>query len=123
MSRSRWGEVVGHRFRLPESGWRNSFDCPPFMTIPKRIIQTGKSRDLHPLARASAANMKLLHPGWEIRFFDDADVLRFITEEFPEYRRVFDSFPRAIQRFDFFRYLAVYRLGGFYFDLDVFLWS
>jgi inositol phosphorylceramide mannosyltransferase catalytic subunit len=26
-----------------------------------------------------------------------------------------------IQRYDFFRYLAVYRLGGFYFDTDVIL--
>lgn len=65
--------------------------------------------------------MKLLHPDWEHMFFDDADVLRFMTQEFPQYKAVFDSFPRAIQRFDFFRYLAVYRYGGFYFDLDVFL--
>ena len=35
----------------------------------------------------------------------------------------FDSFPLRIQRYDFFRYLAVYRLGGFYFDTDVFLAS
>ena len=33
---------------------------------------------------------------------------------------VFDSFPVRIQKYDFFRYLAVFRLGGFYFDTDVF---
>jgi len=36
---------------------------------------------------------------------------------------VFDSFHVPIQRYDFFRYLAVYRYGGFYFDLDVLLAS
>jgi mannosyltransferase OCH1-like enzyme len=36
---------------------------------------------------------------------------------------VFDAFPVRIQRYDFFRYLAVYHFGGFYFDTDVFLAS
>ncbi len=91
------------------------------MSIPRRIIQTGKSRDLSPLARAAATNLKLLHPEWEYLYFDDEDVLAFIADEFPQHQRVFDQFPHKIQKFDFFRYLAVYRLGGFYFDLDVFL--
>ncbi len=89
--------------------------------IPRRIIQTARSRNLAPLARAAATNLQLLHPDWEYLFFDDADIQRFITREFPEYEDTFASFPRNIQRIDFFRYLAVWRLGGFYFDLDVFL--
>lgn len=91
------------------------------MSIPGKIIQTGKSRNLSPAAKASATNLRLLHPEWEYLFFDDADVQRFINTEFPQYRAVFDSFQYHIQRFDFFRYLAVLRFGGFYFDLDVFL--
>jgi inositol phosphorylceramide mannosyltransferase catalytic subunit len=89
--------------------------------IPRRIIQTGKSRDLSLLCKAAVANVTLLNPNYEYLFFDDADVQDFIDKEFPEYRSVFDEFSVPIQRFDFFRYLAVYRLGGFYFDLDVFL--
>jgi hypothetical protein len=76
---------------------------------------------LAPLAKATAANLKLLHPDWEYLFFSDADVRCFVEGEFPEYRAAFDAFQEPIQRIDFFRYLAVYRLGGFYFDLDVFL--
>ena len=91
------------------------------MKIPRRLIQTGKSRDLPPLAKAAATNLKLLHPDWEYIFFDDDDVRRFIHIEFPHYQTVFDAFPCPIQRFDFFRYLAVFIFGGFYFDLDVFL--
>jgi len=67
------------------------------------------------------SNVRLLHPDWEYIFFDDDDIRRFVGAEFPEYQAAFDWFPYAIQRVDFFRYLAVYRLGGFYLDLDVFL--
>lgn len=90
-------------------------------TIPRRIIQTGRSRDLPPLARASSRLLRLLHPDWEYLFFDDAGVDRFVATQFPHHWNTFESFPHRIQRFDFFRYLAVFRFGGFYLDLDVLL--
>jgi hypothetical protein len=92
------------------------------MAIPSRIIQTARTHDLSGLARAAAKNLKLLHPNWEFIFFDDADVNDFVSNEFPHYKELFFSFPYKIQRFDFFRYLAIYHFGGFYFDLDVHLW-
>ena len=91
--------------------------------IPKRIIQTW-SQGLHDLPlsyKASVANVRLLNPDSEYSFFDNEQVAEFIEDKFPEYLAVFRSFPRPIQRYDFFRYLAVYHFGGFYFDLDVFL--
>ena len=92
--------------------------------IPRRIIQVwGKSADLPLIAKVSAANVRLLNPDFEYLFFDDAQIEGFIDAEFPEYRPVFDSFSAQIQRYDFFRYLAIYRFGGFYFDTDVFLLS
>jgi len=91
--------------------------------IPKQIIQTGKTRHLSYQAKAANANLRLLHPDWKFLFFDDTEVHSFIAKEFPEYLSVFNRFPRNIQRIDFFRYLAIYKWGGFYFDLDVFLWS
>jgi hypothetical protein len=91
--------------------------------IPTRIIQTAKHRTLSLKQRAMAANLRLLNPDYECIFFDNLDVERFIDQEFPQYRPVFDAFRFPIQRYDFFRYLAVYRLGGFYFDLDVLLAS
>jgi glycosyltransferase involved in cell wall biosynthesis len=89
--------------------------------IPKRIIQTGKQTDQPLRIRAMVSNIRLLHPDYEYLFFDDQAVETFIDREFPEYRVVFDSFPFPIQRYDFFRYLAIYRYGGFYLDLDVLL--
>src|ERR1043166_327159 len=89
--------------------------------IPARIIQTGRSHDLPLSGQAARASLKCLNPDFEYRFFDDDEVRGFVRTEFPDYREVFADFPIPIQKYDFFRYLAVYRLGGFYFDLDVFL--
>ncbi len=69
------------------------------------------------------ANLRLLNPDFEYLFFDDKEVREFIDRDFPQYREVFDSFRFPIQRYDFFRYLAIYHYGGFYFDLDVMLAS
>src|SRR5215468_2043931 len=91
--------------------------------IPRRIIQTDKSADLPLLPKAATTSLRLLHPDFEYLFFDDAQVDKFIDSEFPQYRAVFDAFSIRIQRYDFFRYLAVYRFGGFYFDTDVLLAS
>lgn len=100
-----------------------SSDCAMGIHIPRRIIQTGKSYPRGVKTRALVNTMRLLHPDYEYIFFDDVQVDEFITREFPQYRRVYDSFRFPIQKFDFFRYLAVYRYGGFYFDLDVLLAS
>jgi mannosyltransferase OCH1-like enzyme len=89
--------------------------------IPKRIIQTGKYVEQPLRNRAMMANIRLLNPDYEYLFFDEARVQAFMDQEFPQYRTVFDSFQFPIQRYDFFRYLAVYRHGGFYFDLDILL--
>src|SRR6516164_7156953 len=91
--------------------------------IPRRIIQTDKSRHLSLLASAATVNLRLLNPDFEYLFFDDTQVEEFIDSEFPQYRPIIDSFSVKIQRYDLFRYLAVYRLGGFYFDTDVLLAS
>ena len=57
--------------------------------IPKRIIQTDKSRELPLFARAAAVNLRLLNPEFEYLFFDDGQVDEFVSAEFPQYRNVF----------------------------------
>jgi hypothetical protein len=88
--------------------------------IPKRIIQTGPA-EVSLFLKAAVAGVKSLHPDFEYVFYDDAAVDAFLTEHFPEYVRIYHSFRYRIQRYDFFRYLAVYHFGGFYLDLDMFL--
>lgn len=88
--------------------------------IPQRIIQTGPP-NLPVLLQAAMKGVELLHPDFEIRFFDDAMIEAFLDENFPQYRSDYHTFKHRIQKYDFFRYLAVYRFGGFYLDLDIFL--
>jgi inositol phosphorylceramide mannosyltransferase catalytic subunit len=89
--------------------------------IPKRIIQTGKSL-IQPLRkRAMTMSIRALHPEYEYLFFDNDGVERFIAQQFPQFCAVYNAFAFPIQRYDFFRYLAVYYFGGFYFDTDVLL--
>lgn len=94
--------------------------------IPRRIIHVysappGKPAELPLAARAAVAGAQALHPDFEHVLFGRAEMAAFLAREFPQYQDVFAAFPLPIQRFDFFRYLAVYRLGGFYLDLDVYL--
>lgn len=88
--------------------------------IPKLIIQTGPPKTPL-LLEAAMQNLKLLHPDYEYRFFTDAMIEELISTEFPDFYKDYRSFRFRIQKYDFFRYLAVYHLGGFYFDQDVFL--
>jgi len=90
-------------------------------SIPKRIIQTSKNLDLSLFAKASTANITLLNPDFEYLFFTDEKIESFLKEHFKEYLEIFYAYRYPIQRIDFFRYLAIYHYGGFYFDLDVFL--
>jgi mannosyltransferase OCH1-like enzyme len=90
-------------------------------SIPKRILQTDKSRHLPPLQRAAVESVRLHNPDFEHLFFEDPDVEAFFDQHAPEYRKLYNSFPFRIQKYDFFRYVAVYKLGGFYFDTDMVL--
>jgi hypothetical protein len=89
--------------------------------IPKRVVQTDKTAALPVRARAAVANIRLLNPDFDYIFFDNAAVEDFVRTHYPEYMELFHSFPVPIQRYDFWRYLAIHKLGGFYFDVDVFL--
>ena len=87
--------------------------------IPKRLIQTGRRLEMPLRTRAMISSVKLSNPDFEYKFFDDQQVDAFLAHDFPEYADVVASFQYRIQKFDFFRYLAIYRFGGFYLDLDV----
>lgn len=91
--------------------------------IPRRIIQTSKNLNMPLIAKAAVTNIRLLNPSFEYLFFTDDGIEEFLNKYFPEYLEVFHAFQYPIQRIDFFRYLAVYHYGGFYFDLDVFMAS
>ena len=91
------------------------------LPIPKRIIQIGKDSQFSLRHRVALSNMRLLHSEYDFLYFDNKQKDDFVRREFPQYHAVYENFKFPIQRYDFFRYLVVYRYGGFYFDLDVLL--
>ncbi|HEY8549376.1 MAG TPA: glycosyltransferase [Vicinamibacterales bacterium] len=88
--------------------------------IPARTIQTDKTRVHSVRVQAAITGLHMLHPGYEHLFFDDRDADDFVATHYPEFKEAYRSFRFPIQRVDFFRYLAVHKLGGFYFDVDVY---
>lgn len=89
------------------------------MHIPKIIIQTWKTNSIPPKYKTLVDSLKTMNPDYEYKFFTDEDIDIFLQTEYPDYFKTYKALPYAIQRFDFFRYIAVYHFGGFYFDLDM----
>ena len=89
------------------------------MRIPKIIIQTWKNRDLPPYYKKTQNLIFRNNPDYRYIFFDDNDILKFVKDRYPAFQDTLKKFKRKIQVIDFFRLLAVYEYGGFYFDMDV----
>jgi hypothetical protein len=60
-----------------------------------------------------------LNPNWRIMYHEDLDCLRLVETHYSEFLQLFDSFPKNVERADFFRYLVLYHYGGVYVDIDV----
>jgi len=89
--------------------------------IPKRIIQIWKTwtnKDPSMFAKYTES-LKRTNPTYEYLFFKDYEIDIFLKNEYPDYYDTFLRLPLNIQKVDFFRYIAIYHFGGFYFDLDI----
>jgi mannosyltransferase OCH1-like enzyme len=102
----------------------HSFPTVPEGTeIPKIIHQTFFSRKAPALPAEIEQNIqriKAANPDWEYRFYDDSDIVRFISENYGE--RILSLFLRidptyGAARADLFRYLCLYKCGGVYIDI------
>jgi mannosyltransferase OCH1-like enzyme len=100
---------------------RDIVDVVPFAgTIPRIIHQTFYERTLPPQLAANVARLKQANPLWEYRFYDDADIVRFIAQNYnaavvERFARIDPKYGAA--RADVFRYLLMYKVGGVYLDI------
>ena len=90
-----------------------------YMKIPKIIHQiyfdmAGIPNHLSNISQT----WKEKHPDWEYRFWNEKDVEQFMKSDFQDLIPLFCSFPFDVQRWDFVRYLILYRYGGLYVDMD-----
>lgn len=68
----------------------------------------------------SAASFKRDYPNYNYRLFDDFDMKKFIREFYSQH--IVDCYDRILPsafKSDFFRYLYLYKFGGFYFDITL----
>ena len=87
--------------------------------IPFIVHQTWRSKDLSEPLMSYCHSWKRLNLNSEYRFYNDADCLAFVRGEFPHLAGLYEELPFPILRADFFRYLAIYRFGGLYADVDM----
>ena len=57
--------------------------------------------------------------GWNYTLWSLDMANKFITEQYPEFQKLWDEFNYPILKCDFIRYLIIYHFGGIYLDLDV----
>lgn len=88
------------------------------VSIPKIIMQTWKSNVIPDKWKTSPESIQRYMPDWMYALMTDEDNLKFVTEHFPQYLNMYNSFPHAIQRADVIRYMWLYLHGGLYLDLD-----
>lgn len=90
--------------------------------IPKQIFQCffPNKADLPNDLLANIEQIKSMNPGWSHEIFDENDIARFIQKEYGQ--EWLDCFSKINPRYgaaraDFFRYLLLYKRGGFYLDI------
>jgi mannosyltransferase OCH1-like enzyme len=88
-------------------------------TIPKIIIQTWKTKEIPAKYKNDISSLRKHNSDFKFMFFSDEDIEIFLQKNYPEYYDTYVKLPVKIQKIDYFRYVAIYHYGGFYFDLDV----
>lgn len=86
--------------------------------IPKIIWQTMKSNQVPAFMKEYADTWIDKNPEYEYRFFDDDDIVDFISNDFPSYLEVYKKIKYGASKADLWRYLIMYKYGGVYVDLD-----
>lgn len=86
--------------------------------IPKIIWQTMKSNQVPAILKEYADTWIEKNPEYEYRFFDDNDIIEFISSHFPTYLEAYLKIKYGASKADLWRYLIMYKYGGVYVDMD-----
>jgi alpha 1,6-mannosyltransferase len=85
------------------------------MNIPRNIIQTAKSI----LQPRFPSSFERLNPYHTYMFFTDAQAEEFVRQHMPpDIIHAYEIMPLPVLKADYFRYIAIYVLGGVYSDID-----
>ena len=87
--------------------------------INKTIIQTYKTREIHPPIVEKIEALKEKNKDYCYLFFDDSQILDYIRTSYDNH--IFSLYQKlniGAAKADFFRYLILYKMGGVYCDMD-----
>jgi len=90
--------------------------------IPKVIYQTWKTKNLSEIKDndhiKSIQSIKKYNENYKHIIYDDNDCHEFIKNNYPEYYESYVKLKLPVQKADLWRYLIIYKYGGFYMDMD-----
>eukprot|EP00854_Cymbomonas_tetramitiformis_P008477 gene8477-10071_t len=96
-------------------------DVPLMTRIPAVVhftYPTSSTPSWPELVQKNIGTWRNLNGKHKIIVWDDAAALSFVKEFFPEFVDLYNSF-QPIEKTNLFRYLVLYKLGGYYADTDV----
>lgn len=88
------------------------------VSIPRKIMQTWKTKVLPDKWKSSSESIKEHMPAWDYTLLSDEDCLNFVKDYFPRYIDLYESCKYQIQKADIIRYMWLYHHGGMYMDAD-----
>ena len=87
--------------------------------IDKNIFQSWYTKELHPLVQEKINYFKQINPEYKHYLFVDADMDRFVNEQFKgDIADCYNKLNIIVAKVDFWRYLILYKYGGVYLDMD-----
>lgn len=90
------------------------------MSIPKKIYQSWKTKNLPEKMNSIVQRTKEMNPEYEYELWDDTDCKNFLLKNFGQnYANAFDILIPGAFKCDFWRYAILYVNGGVYMDLDM----
>ncbi|WP_288882427.1 glycosyltransferase family 32 protein [Pedobacter panaciterrae] len=89
--------------------------------LPKKIHQIVGPNPSNVVVRCLQSWRKLEDLGYQIIYWDDDDLSKFILEEYPYAYESFRTARNHAEAADIARYLLVYHYGGYYVDWDIHL--
>jgi mannosyltransferase OCH1-like enzyme len=106
---------------VPSLEYQRKEGVQPLVHIPRIVHVTYKSREqLPPEWQYSIEQWEKVHPDWEVRFWSDEDIFKFVHEQYPELEELHQSYKYMIQRVDSVRYMILHHFGGVYSDMDIY---
>lgn len=89
------------------------------MPIPKFIVQTWKTDNLHIEIQQKIINFLKKNPGYDYKMYNDESIDKFVNKHYPgEIADCYNRLNIIVAKVDFWRYLVLYKYGGIYLDMD-----